>query len=176
MVHEQLMTQKITPKNSPEQGVDLSGKDGTEKALLPLPISLAQLQELSTPRAVQHRGLHPHAHIQAPLPVTSHRVEMRWWRGKGLGTPHFPHTKPVSNPKKNTLGNDVSINSIKNCSAEPCGTIETCSLPVRWVAFHKNWLFQGNSINTCYCFLVKQYTAIYCTSSRKPNLLSFPCL
>lgn len=44
------MTQKITPKNSPEQGVDLSGKEGTEKALLPVPISLAQLQELSAPR------------------------------------------------------------------------------------------------------------------------------
>lgn len=34
------MTQKITPKNSPEQGVDLSGKEGTEETLLPVPISL----------------------------------------------------------------------------------------------------------------------------------------
>lgn len=73
MVHEQLMTQKITPKNSPEQGVDLSRKEGTEKALLPVPISLAQLQELSTPRAVQHRRPHPYPHIHAPLPVTLHR-------------------------------------------------------------------------------------------------------
>lgn len=54
------MTQKITPKNSPEQGVDLSGKEATEKALLPLPISQAQLQEFSTTRAVQHQGPHPH--------------------------------------------------------------------------------------------------------------------
>lgn len=73
MVHEQLMIQKITPKNSPEQGVDLSEKKGTEKALLPLPISQAQLQqELSAPRAIQQQGPNPHPIFKnlSPSPST----------------------------------------------------------------------------------------------------------
>lgn len=164
MVHEQLMTQEITPKNSPEQGVDLSGKEGAEKALLPHPISKAQLQELSVPKAMQHQGPHPHPifKILSPPPPTG------WsWDGEKemcSAVPTFSTSsmciQPKKKKKKTTLGNDIFINCTLNCSAQPCGTTETFSLPVRWVVLHENWLFQANSINTCQCFLMRQYPAI----------------
>lgn len=173
MVHEQLMTQKITPKNRPEQGVDLSGKEGTEKALLPLPISQAQLQELRAWSQAAPRTPSP-PQFQELLPATSHRVELNW--GNGLSTPHFLHTMHVYPTKKTktTLRNDICIKCSLNCSVQPCSTTETFSLPVRWVVLHENWLFPANSINTCHCFLMRQYPAIQRTSAGKPALLSLP--
>lgn len=119
MVHEQLMTQKITPKNSPEQGVDLSGKEGTEKALLPLPISQPEPQELSAPRAVQHQGPHPHP-IFKNLSPSQDGAEMRKWAQHSTLSPHQACVSNQKTNPKNALGNDIFIKCTLNCSAQPC--------------------------------------------------------
>lgn len=138
---------------------------------------LWHISKSSEPIAVQCWGPHPHPCVHAPLPVTSHRVEMRRWRGKGLSTLHFYlYQACIQAPQKAPWEIILSINSIKTCSAELCSSTETFCLPVRWVMLHENWLFQANPKNTCYCILMRQYTAIYCTSSRNSTLLSFPCL
>lgn len=177
MVHEQLMTQKITPKNSPEQGVDLSGKERTEKALLPLPISQPQLQELSAPKLCSTKDpIHIPFSRTSPHHLPQGGAEMRKWAQHSTLSPHQACVSNQKKKPKNAPGNDIFIKCTLNCSAQPCGTTETFSLPVRWVALHENWLFQVNSINTCHCFLMRQCRAIECTSTGKPALLSLPCL
>lgn len=123
MVHEQLMTQKITPKNSPEQGGDLSGREGTEKPLLPIPISLAQLQEPSSPKDLRYCA------EQGPClhPMFVHLMS----RNEMVRRERDPYSPPTPHPgkKKSTLGNCTSVNSIKTCLAEPCGTIKLGESP-----------------------------------------------
>lgn len=113
----------------------------------------------------------------SPCHLTQSGAEMakRKW---AQHSPLSPHQACVSHQKKkkNTLGNNIFINCTPNCSAQPCGTTETFSLPVRWVVLHENWLLQANSINTCHCFLMRQYPALSCTCAGKPGLLSLPCL
>lgn len=124
--------------------------------------------------ARQHQGLHPRPIFKnlSLLPPTG----WSWAEEMGSALPTFSTPYMCIQPKKNktTLRNDIFIKCSLNCWVQLCSTTETFSLPVRWVVLHENWLFQANSINTCHCFLMRQYPAIQCTSTGKPALLSLP--
>ena len=177
MVHEQLMTQKITPKNSPEQGVDLRREQ--KRLYFPFPFLWPSSRSSvcsgdpwcwATPRTPSAPLYSP----ASPCHLAQGGNEMAK-RERAQNSPLSLHHICIQ-PETITLGNYISINSIQNCSAEPGGTIKTFSLPVRCAVLHEDWLFQANSVNTSHCFLMRQYTALYCISSGKWNLLSSPCL
>lgn len=107
MVHEQLMTQKIIPKNSPEQGVDLSRKEGTDKASLPLPISLARLQELRAHScAVLRTASTPLCSCTSPCHLTQGGNETVK-RERAQHSPLLPIPSLYPSPPKSTLGNYI---------------------------------------------------------------------